>query len=867
MSPTTTLDSAAIAAELDGLGVRHDLAFKAAPAAPVNATITEKAGTGRVVAIVAVTGVEDEVNDIILPGAFRASLAKRMPKVCWHHAWEEPVGRTLAIEEWHPGDPRLPKQTKEGRPWPQAAGALVATAEFNLKSDRGREAFEAVRFFSESNECEWSIGYKVQPGQSAKDKQGRRHIKALDLFEYSFVLFGAAPLSMTLSMKSLQPLTDRWQAAVEAVEGKSGDGADEPVGGPQEPAGAEPDDVDTLHSLAMDEIEWDLVDVAPIPPITVIDEKALEEAGDWRFEVGRKLDLDARRRAVKAGTAMPDGSYPIDDEHDLRAALAWVEEKSIDDENVRRHVARMATVLDRVDLLALPGGPEVKEGGADRNRGGAENLRNYYLHGAGAAQIAWGTDGDWQRCVDIAGKHMTLERAKGYCALRHKEATGSYPGRGHGHGHGKKDAQVLVPEPEVKKAEEMIGSGVMVALAVPGDIAGGLAVTDGNPAEALHCTLAFLGDAADLNDNARSSLLAAATAFAGFCPPLSGTIGGIGMFPDAGSGVPTWVPVDVPLLGAVRDRLVTLLGDTVFPVASNHGFTPHITLGYDIGAHTPVPSTPVTFTHLVVAVGAEKHLLPLGAALTSGYDPTLDEDDSPDEVKANAAAMGSFEELRRRIEAAVRDLFEPDLPGDEEPRPRPDTYTCIEATYPTRVIVTRMKGDDSQSYEIDWVLASDGSVVLSDPEKVTLVLGVIEDDPDTDDMDGGSDTADVMDADGPDIGEAPEAALTRYVAGLLADLTDNVEAIPVEGKAGRVLSGVNTTRLRAAIQNLLTVLEAAGVDNILPPAKEDVATEKRVDEGHSAGWVQTPETTSVGAKSADVLTIDHKSLMADLFGE
>lgn len=66
-------------------------------------------------------------------------------------------------------------------------------------------------------------------------------------------------------------------------------------------------------------------------------------------------------------------------------------------------------------------------GGVDRNRGNAEKLRRYWTKGEGAAKIRWGTPGDWKRCVRYLGKYMG-PRAKGYCQLRHKEATGVYTG-------------------------------------------------------------------------------------------------------------------------------------------------------------------------------------------------------------------------------------------------------------------------------------------------------------------------------------------------------------------------------------------------------------------------------------------------------
>jgi hypothetical protein len=66
-------------------------------------------------------------------------------------------------------------------------------------------------------------------------------------------------------------------------------------------------------------------------------------------------------------------------------------------------------------------------GGPDRNRGQAEKLRRYWEHGEGAAKIQWGTPGDWTRCFRNLSKYMG-ERAKGYCALRHKEVDHMWPG-------------------------------------------------------------------------------------------------------------------------------------------------------------------------------------------------------------------------------------------------------------------------------------------------------------------------------------------------------------------------------------------------------------------------------------------------------
>lgn len=158
-------------------------------------------GNGMIEAIVSVTNVKDNVNDIILPGAFTKSLKKRTPKGVWHHSWTDPIAKTHEIKELMPGDPLLPGSLPDGRPWPKDAGALYVKMEFNLNTDRGKTAYEDVKFFGDSQE--WSIGYKV-PEKKAVRRRGVRHIEELELYEYSPVLFGAMPSARTATVKDAQ---------------------------------------------------------------------------------------------------------------------------------------------------------------------------------------------------------------------------------------------------------------------------------------------------------------------------------------------------------------------------------------------------------------------------------------------------------------------------------------------------------------------------------------------------------------------------------------------------------------------------------------------------------------------------------------
>lgn len=92
-------------------------------------------------------------------------------------------------------------------------------------------------------------------------------------------------------------------------------------------------------------------------------------------------------------------------------------------------------------------------GGLDRNRGNAEKLRRYWTIGKGGLKIRWNTPGDWTRCNRFLKKYMG-PRAKGYCALRHKEMTGVWPGSKYNVG--KKRAVTASAEIEMLKSEESI---------------------------------------------------------------------------------------------------------------------------------------------------------------------------------------------------------------------------------------------------------------------------------------------------------------------------------------------------------------------------------------------------------------------------
>ncbi|MBT2395238.1 2'-5' RNA ligase family protein [Streptomyces sp. ISL-100] len=166
------------------------------PTAPTSRAPAPRKGICR--AIFAVTGVVDEVADLIVPGAFAHTLATRPVKTVWHHEWKEPIGVVLDVAEWQPGDPRFADIPS----WPSEAGALVATIAFNLRTSKGRDVYEQVRQWHDHGEAQFSIGYRVPPSGATKRPDGVRVIHKLDLYEVSPVLHGAHPMTRSLEVKA-----------------------------------------------------------------------------------------------------------------------------------------------------------------------------------------------------------------------------------------------------------------------------------------------------------------------------------------------------------------------------------------------------------------------------------------------------------------------------------------------------------------------------------------------------------------------------------------------------------------------------------------------------------------------------------------
>ncbi|MBG7704929.1 2'-5' RNA ligase family protein [Streptomyces sp. MC1] len=490
------------------------------PPSPTVVQRRARGGKGIVRAIFAVTGVVDEVSDLILPGSFARTLGARRVKSVWHHEWKEPVGIVLSIEEWAPGDPRF-ATIPGGAVWPAGAGALVATVQFNLRTTRGRDAYEQVRQWHENGEAQFSIGYKVPPGGASKRHDGVRIIHDLDLYEISPVLHGAHPMTRSIEVKASAARVEierkaTWSAVeLKAAEQQAGNGVmvalkvprdvaeqiAQPDGTPAEflhitlaylgdvaDLGGHPDDLRDIVAPAVDGIAPLAGSIGGIgrfpdsgdgePTWVPVDVPGLAEL---RQQVVQALAGSPYSEAVRGNHGFTPHitlGYDLDDVDPVPTTpvtfpSVWVvrggdemeiplaEATAEDDEptgppspEAREFAENVMRTHDSLPLEGKSAAQIVMEakasGGWDRNKGNAENLRHWYTHGEGAARIGWGSPGDFDRCVAIAGEHMSPEDAKGYCNLRHHDAIGIYPAT-HAALEGKSAAQVVL---EAKSAAQ-----------------------------------------------------------------------------------------------------------------------------------------------------------------------------------------------------------------------------------------------------------------------------------------------------------------------------------------------------------------------------------------------------------------------------
>lgn len=129
------------------------------------------------------------------------------------------------------------------------------------------------------------------------------------------------------------------------------------------------------------------------------------------------------------------------------------------------------------------------------------------------------------------------------------------------------------------------------------------------PIADMHLTLCIAGsEDGGLPDRERLEI--ALREFARRASPLTGKVGGYGVFNPQDGRSPIYVSFDAPDLPAFRQSLVELMEDAGVETNQTHGFSPHITLAYSDNAEmdTPrrMPTLQMTFDSVVLAWGDER---------------------------------------------------------------------------------------------------------------------------------------------------------------------------------------------------------------------------------------------------------------------
>lgn len=174
-------------------------------------------------------------------------------------------------------------------------------------------------------------------------------------------------------------------------------------------------------------------------------------------------------------------------------------------------------------------------------------------------------------------------------------------------------------------------SGAMVALIPAEDDAADLAVDGGEPVDQLHCTLLFLGDAADLDDETRADIVDQCRVIAAGWDPVEADGFAVAMFNPHGDEPCVVLGLSGADLAAFYDQV----SEAVDASPEQHRpWIPHLTLAYtdDAGLVPEVTDRCglVMFDRLRVAYGDEHIDIPLG-------EPDL-EDEAAEVVPVMAAA-------------------------------------------------------------------------------------------------------------------------------------------------------------------------------------------------------------------------------------
>lgn len=196
----------------------------------------------------------------------------------------------------------------------------------------------------------------------------------------------------------------------------------------------------------------------------------------------------------------------------------------------------------------------------------------------------------------------------------------------------KKAAAVMVE----LAAQPDVSQLAMIALYPTQEEADAIAVENGADPATLHVTMVFLGDVSGVDMKAAARAVGSVS---GSTAPLSGSIGGVGVFAGGPDGFPQIALPDVVGLAKMRTDLIDKLAEENITTPSEHDWVPHLTLDYVEEAELPdlsVLGSSLTFDQLSLVVANQRKDFPL--------DPQGSSDD-----KHRMSVLSRSEQRRRDL--------------------------------------------------------------------------------------------------------------------------------------------------------------------------------------------------------------------------
>jgi len=184
-----------------------------------------------------------------------------------------------------------------------------------------------------------------------------------------------------------------------------------------------------------------------------------------------------------------------------------------------------------------------------------------------------------------------------------------------------------------------VSSLAMIACYPTAEEAGAIAPAGGNPADTMHVTMIFLGEAASIDMKAAARAVGSVS---GSTAPLAGAVGGVGVFAAGEDGFPQLAIPNVVGLAKLRTDLVNALADEGIEPGSEFDWVPHMTLAYSEEAELPdisVIGATLTFDQLSLVEADVRKDFP--------FDPEGSSDDVH-RATANSHTVLSRSEQRRR---------------------------------------------------------------------------------------------------------------------------------------------------------------------------------------------------------------------------